>query len=77
MEHSMQTVQATERGLFGDLVCYLFFFLGLGLVNVFTMCFFGGAVRFVGLGGTARIRHFGPDPIRSSRCAFKSASFTK
>ena len=27
----------------------------------------GGAVTLVGLGGTARIRHLGPEPMRSSR----------
>lgn len=28
-------------------------------------------------GGTARIRHFGPEPIKSSRWAFNSASRTR
>ena len=37
----------------------------------------GGAVCFPGLGGTARIRHLGPEPIKSSRWAFSSASRTR
>ena len=37
----------------------------------------GGAEGLSVLGGTARIRHFGPEPIRSSRCALSSASRTR
>ena len=37
----------------------------------------GGAVGFPCLGGMARMRHLGPEPMRSSRWAVKSASFTK
>ena len=41
---------------------------------------FGGAFRETappGLGGTARIKHLGSEPIKSSRWAFISASRTK
>ena len=37
----------------------------------------GGVVDLPILGGTARIRHLGPEPIRSSRWAAISASRTK
>ena len=36
-----------------------------------------GKARPLGRGGTARIRHLGPEPIRSSRWAFSSASRTR
>ena len=38
---------------------------------------FGGTLLPGARGGTARIKHFGPEPIKSSRCAFKSASRTR
>ena len=37
----------------------------------------GGAEGLPCLGGTARIKHLGPEPIRSSRWAFRSASYTR
>ena len=37
----------------------------------------GGGGLWVGRGAMARIRHFGPEPIKSSRWAFKRASFTR
>ena len=37
----------------------------------------GGALFLVCPGGTARIRHLGPEPMRSSRWALSSASLTK
>ena len=44
----------------------------------FPLTVLGGGVVFpLDLGGTARIRHLGPEPIRSSRWALISASFTK
>ena len=37
----------------------------------------GGAVCLVCPGGTARIRHLGPEPMRSSRWALSNASLTR
>lgn len=37
----------------------------------------GGSFAFPCLGGIARIRHLGPEPIKSSRWAFIKASRTK
>jgi len=60
-------------------------FAGAFRAGAFGGAFLAGAGFFPGAlggaavvrGGTARIRHLGPEPIRSSRWAFKSASFTK
>jgi hypothetical protein len=65
-----------------------FFFADVGLAGAFFAEIFlergflgaalgGGAAARSGRGGTARIRHFGPEPIKSSRWAFRRASRTK
>lgn len=65
-------------------VVYLRFPLEAGFL---TWGFFAGADRLAGAfgggvfppcrGGIARIRHLGPEPIRSSLCAFSKASLTR
>ena len=59
-------------------------FFGAGGAGFFLEAALGRAALGAGLagaelclGGTARIRHLGPEPMRSSRCAFRSASFTR
>lgn len=52
-------------------------FLKAGLPVVFLAGGLGGGVWPPCRGGTARIRHLGPDPMRSSRWAFIKASRTR
>jgi len=59
-------------------------FFAAGLADALAGTFFaldgslgGGAVTLEGLGGTARIRHLGLEPMRSSRCAAMRASRTR
>ena len=59
------------------LVGFLAVSLGFAVGLILAVGLGGGAVGFPIFGGTARIKHFGPEPMRSSRCAFINASRTK
>ena len=60
-------------------------FLGAGFVEVAFLggalflenVLGGGAEGFPSRGGIARIKHLGPEPMRSSRWALSSASLTR
>ena len=52
-------------------------FLDVGFVGARLPVGFGGNLLLPCRGGIARIKHFNPEPIKSSRCAFIKASRTK